>query len=200
VKQPLDGVFSGSIHLTSINPIRFDGDVRAASLVFQGQTIRDLQTHVQYDAPVVTLQNLSIADSGSTLSGKATYNPTSDAITFDVQIASVDLQRLREFGMPDSVEGRIQQAHLTGSGTRTRPQVDGTAQLRNLAFHGESFPTASVKIDTKGSEGRSSTVLIPAIWISTRISIRPEPITRLMLMQVSLDIPLNGWRASLEVR
>lgn len=151
VKQQFGGVLSGAIHLTSLKPVRFDGDVRAVGLTLQGQTLRDIQSHVQFDDPALTLQNLTVSDGGSTLTGRATYNMTSEATTFAVHIVSVDLNRLRSFGMPDAVQGIIQQADLTGSGTRTRPEVDGSARLQNLSFHGETFPTARVDVNTSGT-------------------------------------------------
>jgi translocation and assembly module TamB len=151
VKQQFGGVLSGTIHLTSLKPLRFDGDVRAAGLALNGQTIRDVQSHVQYDDPALSLQNLSVSDGGSTLTGRATYNMTSEAMTFAVHIVSVNFERLRKLGMPDAVEGVIQQADLTGSGTRAHPEIDGTARLQNLTFHGETFPTARVDLDTNGS-------------------------------------------------
>ncbi len=151
VKQQFGGVLSGTIHLTSLKPLRFDGDVRAAGIVLNGQTIRDVQSHVQYDDPAVALQNLSVSDGGSTLTGRATYNTASEAMTFAVHIVSVNFDRLRKLGMPDAVEGVIQQADLTGSGTRTHPEIDGTARLQNLAFRGEKFPTARVDLETNGT-------------------------------------------------
>jgi translocation and assembly module TamB len=151
VKQQFGGVLSGTIHLTSLKPLRFDGDVHAVGLTLEGQTLRDLQSHVQYDDPAVTLQKLSASDGGSTLTGRATYNTASEAMTFAVHIVSVNFDRLRKLGMPDALEGMIQQADLTGSGTRTHPEIDGTARLQNLAFHGEKFPTARVDLDTNGT-------------------------------------------------
>jgi len=151
VKQQFGGVFSGTIHLTSLNPLRFDGDVRAAGIVLNGQTIRDVQSHVQYDDPAVALQNLTVSDGGSTLTGRATYNTTTEAMTFAVHIVSVNFDRLRKLGMPDLVEGMIRQADLTGSGTRSHPEIDGTARLQNLALRGETFPTARVDLDSNGS-------------------------------------------------
>jgi len=152
INQKLSGLFSGAIHLTSLKPIRFDGDVRATGLVLQGQTISDVQSHVQYDDPSVMLQNLAIADNGSTLTGRATYNMTTEAMTIAVRINSVDFKRLRPLGMPEALEGIVRQADLTGSGTRTKPLVDGNAQLQNLSFHGETFPQARVDVSTEGTK------------------------------------------------
>lgn len=146
--QKLFGTLSGAIHLTSITPLRFDGDVRAAGLVLRGQAFNDVQSHVQYDAPTIALQNLSVADNGSTLTGRATYNTTTEAMGFTVRINTIDLKRLRPFGMPEDLEGIIQQADLTGLGTPAHPEVSGTASLRNLSFHGETFPQARVGITT----------------------------------------------------
>jgi translocation and assembly module TamB len=110
-----------------------------------------VQSHVQYDAPALTLQNLSVADGGSTLTGRASYNLTTEAMSFAVRVSAVEMSRLRPLGIPETVEGRIQQADLTGSGTRTHPEVDGTIRLQNLAFQGESFPTARIDVNTSGS-------------------------------------------------
>jgi translocation and assembly module TamB len=151
VKQQFGGVLSGAIHLTSLKPLRFDGDVRAAGLVVNGQMIRDVRSHVQYEDPAVSLQNLSASDGGSTLTGRASYNLTSEAMTFTVHIVSVNFDRLRKLGLPEAVEGVIQQADLTGSGTRTSPEIDGTARLQDLSFHGEKFPTARVDVDSNGT-------------------------------------------------
>ena len=151
IKQQFGGVLSGTVRLTSIMPLRFDGDVRAAGLELNGQTIHDAQSHVQFDDPALSLQNLAVSDGGSTLTGRATYNMTSEAMTFAVHIVSVNFDRLRKLGMPDAVEGVIQQADLTGSGTRAHPEIDGTARLQNLAFRGEKFPTARVDLDTNGT-------------------------------------------------
>ena len=151
IKQKFGGVLSGAIRLTSLTPLRFDGDVRAANLSYEGQTLRDAQAHVQFDDPALTLQNLSASDGGSNLTGRASYNLATEAITFAVRIATVDLNRLRSFGLPEALQGVIQQADLTGSGTRTHPQIDGNARLRNLSFRGETFPTARVDLNTNGT-------------------------------------------------
>src|SRR6185295_4263816 len=141
IKQDLGGTFSGSIHLTSLNPLRFDGDVRAIALAYKGQTLTSAQSHVQYDAPSITLQNLSASDGTSTLTGRATYNTASEAITFTVHVNTIDLKRFKELKIPETVEGVIQQADLTGTGTLKHPQVAGNLRLQNLSFFGETFPT-----------------------------------------------------------
>jgi translocation and assembly module TamB len=152
VKQQFGGVLSGAIHLTSLMPLRFEGDVRGMELALKGQTVRDLQSHVLYNAPTLTLQNLAVSDGGSTLSGRVVYNTTSEAMTFTVHISSVDLARLRNFGLPEAVAGRIQQADLTGSGSPRHPQVEGNARLQNLSFHGETFPAARIDLSTEGTK------------------------------------------------
>lgn len=151
VKQKFGGVFSGAIHLTSLDPLRFDGDVRAIGLAMNGQTLDTVQSHVQYDDPSITLQNLMASDSGSTLAGRATYNTTTEAMTFTLRINSIDLKRLRTFGVPEALEGVVQQADLTGSGTRAHPEVNGSARLQNLSFDGEMFPTARLDVNTAGT-------------------------------------------------
>ncbi len=151
IKQDLEGTGSGSIHLTSLNPLRFDGDVRAIGLAYKGQTLTSAQSHVQYDAPSITLQNLSATDGTSTLTGRATYNTVSEAITFAIHVNTIDLKRFKELKIPETIEGVIQQADLTGTGTLKHPQVAGNLRLQNLSFFGETFPMARVDLTYQGT-------------------------------------------------
>src|SRR5262249_2200193 len=135
------GVFSGSMHITSLNPIQFDDDFRAADLVIEGQRVGNVTARVRYQDPALDLQRLTVSDNGATLTGNVSYNRVSEALNFKVAIEnSLNLDRLRTLGFPMEIQGVIRRAEFTGSGTLAQPRIQGNADLRELSFHGETFP------------------------------------------------------------
>jgi translocation and assembly module TamB len=150
------GVFSGAIHITSLDPIRFDDDLRADDLVVEGQRVGNVTARVRYQDPEIELQKLTVSDNGAALTGNVSYNRMTEALNFNVAIAnSLNMQRLRSLGvLPKDleVEGVIRTAEFTGSGTLSQPRIRGKADLRDIVFHGETFPQADVNVDTSGSQ------------------------------------------------
>jgi len=151
------GVFSASAHITSLDPLQFDDDLRAENLVVDGQRVGNVTASVRYREPLLELQRMNLSDNGATLVGNVSYNRMTEAMTFDVSIAnSMNFDRLRTIGLPMDLQGVIQRARFTGSGTLSQPRINGDAELTNLTFHGETFPQANLHLETAGTSVRAT--------------------------------------------
>ena len=151
VNRKLGGVFSGTTDITSIEPLNLEGDVRVDNLVFEDRLIAEsARAHIRYKEPVAELENLSVTRRGATLAGSVAYNLRSEEIKFEVRTAALDFDSLRETGLPEAVDGVIQEAQLTGDGNRNQPNIRGEAVVRNLTVFGETFPQARIQVRSTG--------------------------------------------------
>ncbi len=152
VDQNVDGTFAGDIRIASLSPtLRLEGDVRADNLSVDGRLVGNGRGHVRYAKPSVEITQLSVRQGQSTLTGDAAFNRATDAVMFTARISAVDLDMFRALGLPESVRGLIRQADLRGEGTRSRPNISGSATLQNLSFYDEVFPQARVQLTSAGS-------------------------------------------------
>lgn len=151
VKRDVDGIFAGDLHVTSLSPVRLEGDVRADRLSYEGRFIGDARGHLRYFEPVVEVDQLALRQNQSTLTGNVAYNQSTNSLKFSARVAAVDLSFFRGLGLPESIDGTIRQADLRGDGTTTRPNVRGEASIANLTVYGEVFPQARVEVTSTGS-------------------------------------------------
>jgi len=151
LKRDVDGTFSGNAHVTSLSPVRLEGDLRADNLSVNGRLIGDARGHVRYLEPQVEIDQLSVKQGQATLTGNVAFNQNTSSLKFSARVSAVDIQTFRDFGIPDSLRGVIQQGEFQGEGTTARPNVRGEATIQNLAFYSEVFPQARVVLSSTGS-------------------------------------------------
>jgi len=150
VKRDIGGIFAADLHVTALKPnLKFEGDVQADSLSVDNRSIGNARAHVRYFEPLVDLQQVVIRQNDSTLTGNAAFNHATDAVKFTARVSSINLEMLKEIGLPDSVQGIIRQADLRGDGTTTRPNISGTAAVQNLSVLGEVFPQVRLDFSSK---------------------------------------------------
>lgn len=149
VERPIDGLLSGDIRVTSLQPIHAAGRVSATGLVVDGRSLGSVQGMLDFKDPAVTIRDLRVDERGATLSGEVSYNRESEEFSFAVKVASIDFDRVRDLGLPETLEGVIQQADLKGSGSRYRPEINGEAIVRDFQFHEEVIPRARLEISTR---------------------------------------------------
>ena len=147
VNRDIGGVFAGDVRVTSISPsIKLEGDVRADNLSLDNHLIGNARGHVRLLEPRIDISQLSIRQAGSTLTGSVSFDRVSEAVEFTARVNSVNLQMFYPFGLPDAIQGVIQQADLQGHGTIQQPNVQGTATLQNISVNGETFPQIRVTL------------------------------------------------------
>lgn len=147
-----DGTFAGEVHVTSLSPVRLEGDVHADNLSYEQHFIGDTRGHLRYFEPEVEVGQLSIRQDRSTLTGNVAFNRVTDALKFTAHITGIDISILRPLGLPETVAGNIRQADLRGDGTTTRANVRGEATVQNLMVYGEAFPQARLEVTSAGSK------------------------------------------------
>jgi translocation and assembly module TamB len=152
VDRDIDGIFSGNIQITSLSPVRLEGDVRAENSVVNNRAIGDVRGHVRYFEPVIEVDQLSIRRDQATLAGNMTFNRATDALKFVARLNNVDLRTFNGLGIPDSVKGTIRQADVSGDGTTRRPNIHGDAVFQELSIYTETFPQARVELSSTGSK------------------------------------------------
>jgi len=151
VNRKIDGAITGNVRLTSFNPIKVEGDLRADNLFLDGRTVGNTRGHVRYFEPLVELDSLTITRNGSTLTGEVAFNRLTEAVKFSARVSSVDFNSIRWLGLPESINGVIRQADLQGDGTLKQPNVRGSGIIQNLAFKSEVFPQVRVTLTSRGS-------------------------------------------------
>ncbi len=151
--RDIGGVFAGDIRVTGLPPsTKLEGDVRADNLSIDNRLIGDARGHVRVFEPLIEVQQLSIRQADSNLTGSLSFNRVSEALKFSARVNSVNLQMFYPLGLPDSIQGVIRQADLQADGTLKQPNVRGNAILQNLSAGGEVFPQARVDLLSTGNK------------------------------------------------
>ena len=149
IKENISGVVSGDVTVTSLNPLRVSGRVSATQLKARGHTLDTFSGDVTYNEPVIQVRNATASEFGANVRAESfEFNSSTGNLNMTADLGSLSFTRLREFGVPETIGGNIQQAHVTVTGTQNRPQISGTATIENLSFRSESFPLARVTLST----------------------------------------------------
>jgi hypothetical protein len=156
VDRKIGGTIAGKMRLTSFDPMKVEGDLRATNLVIDDRDVGNASGHVRYFDPIIDLASLQITRNGSSLSGNVSYNPTSEAIRFAARVSSVNFDSIKWIGLPDALQGTIRQADLQGDGILKQPSVKGTGVIENLSYKSEVFPVVRVNVTSSGSDVNAS--------------------------------------------
>lgn len=149
VKEKVSGILSGDVTVTSLNPVKVAGRVTATRLTARGHTLESFSGDVTYNDPSIEVRNATASELGANLKADIlTFNRSTGSVNMRAEVTSLTFARLRELGFPDTIDGNIQQARITVSGTQAEPRVDGTATIENLSFRNEIFPLVRVDLST----------------------------------------------------
>ena len=131
--------------------MRVEGDVRAENLSVDDRLIGTATGHLRYAEPVVELDQLTIRQAGSSLTGRVSFNRVTEAVNFTARVNSVNLETFRPLGLPEIIKGVVRQADIQGDGTLRQPNLKGTAVLQDLSVNDEVFPEAQVVLASTGN-------------------------------------------------
>src|SRR5262245_48818255 len=149
-KEKVSGLLAGNITVTSLQPIKAEGHVKGSGLTARGQTFDTIEGDVTYNDPSVEIRNLTVSErAGRLTGGNVRYNKSTGAINASADVTSVNLDQVREFGIPEALKGNLQSAHINVSGTQDRPIIEGNATIENLSVRGEIFPQARLRFSTE---------------------------------------------------
>jgi translocation and assembly module TamB len=149
VKEKVSGILSGTATLTSLNPLRVTGHVSATRLAARGHTLETFAGNVTYNDPVIEITNATASELGTNLRLETLkYDSSTGALNVIADVNSLGFNRLREAGVPETIGGNIQKAHITVTGTQNQPRIDGTATIQNLSFRNEVFPLVEMTLAT----------------------------------------------------
>ena len=152
INRKIGGVFAGDVRVSSLTPtMRVEGDVRAENLSVDDRLIGTASGHVRYAEPVVELDQLTIRQAGSNLTGRVSFNRVTEAVNFTARVNSVNLETFRPLGLPEIIKGVVRQADIQGEGTLRQPNLKGTAVLQDLSVNDEVFPEAQVVLASTGN-------------------------------------------------
>ena len=124
--------------------------MKASGLTARGRTFEAMEGDLTLADPLIEIEKLTASERGARLTeGKVRYNRTTEELEFQGNVSALNLNRIRDLGVPETIEGNIQRARLTVGGTLQRPRIGGDATIENLAFHGEVFPKARLQLSTE---------------------------------------------------
>jgi translocation and assembly module TamB len=168
INRNLAGSFSGNIQVSSLDPIKLEGDVRADRLTFENKLVGDVRSHLRYVSPVIELSRLSARNGQASLDGDVTFNHENRTVDSTFRLSSIDLDLFRPMGLPESLGGVVRQARFRAQGTTARPDIEGEASIQNLVFFGEVFPEARIQVTS------SNTTLKLALETSRNLNLMAE--------------------------
>jgi autotransporter translocation and assembly factor TamB len=149
VKEKISGILSGTATVTSLNPLRVTGHVNATRLTARGHTLETFTGNVTYNDPVIEITNATASELGTDVKLETLkYDSTTGALNVTADVSSLGFNRLREVGVPETIGGNIQKAHITVTGTQSQPRIDGKATIENLSFRNEVFPLVEMTLET----------------------------------------------------
>ena len=155
VPTPVDGVFRGRVHLDSIDPIRASGTVSASDLMYEDNLIGNTEAAFVLDESALALTDISIRRDGAVLFGNVHYQLAGEQLGVELRASGVSLEDLHWLGIPTAFRGVVETANFDVEGTRSRPQVRGTAVLGNLHLGEQSLPQMKIQVRTSGSTIRT---------------------------------------------
>jgi translocation and assembly module TamB len=172
VKEKVEGTLAGDVVVSSLTPLKVQGHVRASGLAARGRTLEATDGDVTFTEPWIELANLTASDRGARLTeGKVRYNRTTEEVEFAGNLTGLNLDRIRDLGVPATIAGNIQRAHITVAGTFQRPRIGGDVSIENLAFHGEVFPKARLQLSTEWPYMTAVLSEVKNVGLSARIDI-----------------------------
>src|SRR5262249_52815793 len=126
VSREVGGVFAGDVRVTGLSPtIKFEGDVRADNLSVDNRLIGNARAHVRFADAVLEVEQLSVRQGDSSLTGTASLNRVTEAVKFAARVNSLNFQTFYALGLPDAIQGVIRQADVRGEGTIKQPRLNG---------------------------------------------------------------------------
>ena len=149
VKEKVEGTLSGDVVVTSFDPLRLRGHVKASGLAARGRTFEAADGDLTVNDPSIEVESLTASERGARLTeGRVRYNRVTEEFDFQGNVAALNLNRVRDLGVPETIEGIVQRARVTVAGTFRQPRIGGDATIENLTFRGEVFPRARLQMST----------------------------------------------------
>ena len=149
-KEKIEGILSGDVVVSSLAPLKVRGRIAALGLAARGRTFESLTGDLTLADPLIEIANLTASERGARLTeGSLRFNRTTEDVAFEGKVSALNLNRLRDLGVPETIEGNIQRARVTVGGSLQRPRIGGEATIENLAFHDEVFPRARLQLSTE---------------------------------------------------
>lgn len=172
VKEKVEGTLSGDVVVSSLTPLKVAGHVKGSGLTARGRSFEAMEGYLTFADPLIMLEKVTATDRGARLTeGKVQYNRTTEELEFQGNVAALNLDRIRDLGVPETIAGNIQRARLTVGGTLQRPRIGGDATIENLAFHGEVFPRARLQLSTEWPYLTATLSEVKDVDLSARIDI-----------------------------
>ncbi len=156
VGQPLEGVVSGDLHLSSFDPLQFDARLQSAAISYDGQALGRVAAGVRFDPDAVAIADIVVEQGAAELTGEVLYEPGTGGLSGSIVFSGHRLEDWQWLGVPTGLAGSVQTAALRVDGTVGAPRVDGTAVFEDVRFREQYFPEAVFEIESLagGMRGR----------------------------------------------
>ena len=147
--RPLDGVISGQLHVSSLEPLELDGRLEAANLSYDGHTIGQTAANVRFDSSEVGLTGVLVRQGDATLTGRLVFQRSSAAFELEVSSSGHTIEDLQWLGVPAGFQGSVRSASFEVSGTLEAPHVEGRARIEDFRFRQQEFDQAVIELKSE---------------------------------------------------
>jgi hypothetical protein len=169
VDQPVDGVVSGDLRLSSIEPLRFDAQLASAAISYDGHRVGRVEAVVTFGPNGVQAEDVVVEQGTALLTGEVLYQPGSGGLVGSVALSGHRLEDWQWLGVPSGLAGGVRTASFRVDGTLGVPQVEGQAVVEDFQFREQYFPEAVLEIEPVGAAMRARIQTGPELSLSAEI-------------------------------
>jgi translocation and assembly module TamB len=117
-----------------------------------GEPVERFSAAVDFNGGEIGLKNIDLKHYEATVAGDAAYNPTNQAVRFNLTGANFDLARISKLQSAQVAIGGLAGFSASGSGTLDAPKVNAQIHLRDLALDQERAGDFTIQAVSQGSE------------------------------------------------
>src|SRR5262249_24591206 len=153
IDYPVTGAMSADLQAAgTLSNLHGGGKVQISKLVAWGEPYKTFTSDIHLSGSNVALENIFLGHESARLTGTAAYDLNSKYFHFDLTAANIDFESFREL-MPERLTVAGQAGfHVSGSGTRDAPVINGQLDLRKIVLNGEMVGNMSVQVETHGED------------------------------------------------
>lgn len=151
VDWPVDGMVSGDLRLSSIEPLRFDAQLASAAFAYDGHPVGRVEAGVTFGPDGIRVEDFVVEQGAGLLTGNVLYEPGTGGLVGSAALSGHRLEDWQWLGVPAGLNGAVRTASFRVDGTLGAPQLEGQAVVEDFQFREHYFPEAVLDIESVGT-------------------------------------------------